>query len=135
MTRMGPLAPPIHWGWSERSSRRSSTSRVEVRFHQERAAEETPGEGREPDPPRADGLASDPLIQKVVELFEARPVQLDYDGPDAGSLGMSGRAVCSRWRRWVRPIDMPLRPVAPGPDPHSWDADLTCSTNWECSRT
>ncbi len=32
---------------------------------------------------RADALMVDPLIQKVVELFEARTVQLDYDEPDA----------------------------------------------------
>ncbi len=26
---------------------------------------------------------ADPLVQKVIELFEARPVQMDYDGPEA----------------------------------------------------
>jgi DNA polymerase-3 subunit gamma/tau len=34
-------------------------------------------------PFRPDALAADPMIQKVVELFEARPFYLDYDdGPD-----------------------------------------------------
>ena len=32
-----------------------------------------------------DALAADPMIQKVLELFEARSVQMDYDGPDATS--------------------------------------------------
>jgi DNA polymerase III subunit gamma/tau len=31
---------------------------------------------------RADVLASDPLIQKIIELFEARSIQFDYDEPD-----------------------------------------------------
>ena len=31
---------------------------------------------------RPDALATDPMIQKVVELFEARPVQLEYDDDD-----------------------------------------------------
>jgi DNA polymerase-3 subunit gamma/tau len=31
---------------------------------------------------RADSLASDPMVQRVLELFEARSVQLDYDEED-----------------------------------------------------
>jgi DNA polymerase III subunit gamma/tau len=31
---------------------------------------------------RPDALMADPMIQKVVELFEARPLQLEYDDPD-----------------------------------------------------
>ncbi len=58
---------------------------VTVRF--ERPAT---GHDASPDPPptesrRTDSLMADPLVQKVVELFEARSVQLDYDGPDATS--------------------------------------------------
>jgi DNA polymerase-3 subunit gamma/tau len=34
---------------------------------------------------RGDILASDPLVQKVVEMFEARPVQLDFEESDAGN--------------------------------------------------
>jgi hypothetical protein len=33
----------------------------------------------------ADVLKSDPLVQKVVELFEARTVQLEYGDADANS--------------------------------------------------
>ncbi len=40
-------------------------------------------DARQPDGRRADALASDPLIQKVVELFEARSLQLDYDDQDS----------------------------------------------------
>ncbi len=32
---------------------------------------------------RADSLSKDPLVQRVLELFEARPVQMDYDEDDA----------------------------------------------------
>ena len=34
---------------------------------------------------RADSLARDPLVQRVLELFEARPVQMDYDEDDPSS--------------------------------------------------
>jgi DNA polymerase III subunit gamma/tau len=40
-------------------------------------------DARQPDGRRADALASDPLIQKVVELFEAWSLQLDYDDQDS----------------------------------------------------
>jgi DNA polymerase III subunit gamma/tau len=31
---------------------------------------------------RADSLSKDPMVQRVLELFEARPVQMDYDEDD-----------------------------------------------------
>jgi DNA polymerase-3 subunit gamma/tau len=34
---------------------------------------------------RADSLSKDPLVQRVLELFEARPVQMDYDEDDASA--------------------------------------------------
>jgi DNA polymerase III subunit gamma/tau len=58
---------------------------VVVRFQPSSAAEDGASDGRAPEPRRADPLTSDPLVQKVVELFEARSVQMDYDGPDAGA--------------------------------------------------
>jgi hypothetical protein len=30
-------------------------------------------------------MMADPMVQKVVELFEARSVQLDYDDPEPAS--------------------------------------------------
>jgi DNA polymerase-3 subunit gamma/tau len=60
---------------------------VEVRFRPSAPPEESAPDGRELEPRRADALASDPLVQKLVELFEARPVQMDYDGPDANASG------------------------------------------------
>jgi DNA polymerase-3 subunit gamma/tau len=58
---------------------------VAVRFQPATATADSPADGQDGEPRRADPLTSDPLVQKVVELFEARPVQMDYDGPDAGA--------------------------------------------------
>lgn len=55
---------------------------IQVRFQASNPAGDEATEGPEPEPRRAEALTSDPLVQKVVELFEARPVQMDYDGPD-----------------------------------------------------
>jgi DNA polymerase-3 subunit gamma/tau len=54
---------------------------VTVRYEQ--SSEEAPaaGAGSAADSRRPDRLAADPMIQKVVELFEARPLHLDYDDP------------------------------------------------------
>jgi DNA polymerase-3 subunit gamma/tau len=59
--------------------------RVAVRLQPSRGVDDVPPEGPAAEPRRADALTSDPLVQKVVELFEARPVQVDYDEPDAGA--------------------------------------------------
>jgi DNA polymerase-3 subunit gamma/tau len=58
---------------------------IEVRFHPSSPCVDAAQDGRELEPRRVEALTSDPLVQKVVELFEARPVQMDYDGPDAGA--------------------------------------------------
>lgn len=34
---------------------------------------------------RADSLSRDPLVQRLLELFEARPVQMDYGDDDISS--------------------------------------------------
>jgi DNA polymerase III subunit gamma/tau len=54
---------------------------VTVRYEQ--SSEEAPaaGAGSAADARRPERLAADPMIQKVVELFEARPLHLDYDDP------------------------------------------------------
>ena len=44
----------------------------------QRQADSRPSEAE-----RANSVASDPMVQRVLELFEARPVQLDYDEEDA----------------------------------------------------
>ena len=55
---------------------------VEVRFQHSTASDDGSRDGTDREPSRADALTADPLVQKVVELFEARPVQVDYDGPE-----------------------------------------------------
>lgn len=65
--------------------RRLTQRPVQVRFRSSGAADEGPTAVAQAEPRRADSLTSDPLVQKVVELFEARPVQMDYEGPDAGA--------------------------------------------------
>ncbi len=54
---------------------------IQVRFRASGSGE-TSAQQVENEPRRADAIASDPLVQKVIELFEARPVQVDYDGPE-----------------------------------------------------
>lgn len=52
---------------------------VTVRYH--RSLEPAQGSAHEPfsEPRRPEILAADPMVQKVVELFEARPLHLEYD--------------------------------------------------------
>jgi DNA polymerase-3 subunit gamma/tau len=52
---------------------------VRVRYKRTAAVEMPQGSvrGHEGRPP--DVLASDPMVQKIVELFEARPFRLEYD--------------------------------------------------------
>jgi DNA polymerase-3 subunit gamma/tau len=53
---------------------------VTVRYEQ--SSKEAPaGAASAADSRRPERLAADPMIQKVVELFEARPLHLDYDEP------------------------------------------------------
>ena len=59
--------------------------RVTIRYERPATGDDGSPGTRPADPKRADSLMADPLVQKVVELFEARSVQLDYDGPDANS--------------------------------------------------
>ena len=42
---------------------------------------------------RPGSLAADPMVQKVLELFEARPVQLDYDDDPDSRLNASRQAL------------------------------------------
>ncbi len=58
---------------------------VTVRYERPVAAEDGRSDARPAESRRTDSLMADPLIQKVVELFEARSVQLDYDEPDPTS--------------------------------------------------
>jgi DNA polymerase-3 subunit gamma/tau len=55
-----------------------------VNLRYERATEdgESPAEARQSEKRRAEALLSDPMIQQVVELFEARPVQLELLRPE-----------------------------------------------------
>ena len=54
---------------------------IQVRFRASGSGEDSAKQG-EDEPRRADAMASDPLVQKVIELFEARPVQVDYEGSE-----------------------------------------------------
>jgi DNA polymerase III subunit gamma/tau len=59
--------------------------RVTVRFERPVIANDAIPETSPANSRRTDSLMADPLVQKVVELFEARSVQMDYDGPDVTS--------------------------------------------------
>ena len=62
----------------QRLTHRSVTVKYESSSEEEGLAADT----GTTDARRADVLASDPLIQKIIELFEARSIQFDYDEPD-----------------------------------------------------
>ena len=61
--------------------------RLTLRFERSVGGADEPSAESQTESRRMDSLNADPLVQKVVELFEARSVQLDYDGPDTGSSG------------------------------------------------
>jgi DNA polymerase III subunit gamma/tau len=52
---------------------------VKVKYERSAEADKGAADSRVPDARRADAVASDPMVQRVVELFEARTLQLDYD--------------------------------------------------------
>ncbi|MHB1561318.1 MAG: hypothetical protein ACYC61_28055, partial [Isosphaeraceae bacterium] len=54
-----------------------------LRFQQSSDSETQAADGDANETRRADVLAADPLVQKVVEMFEARAIQLDFDDSDA----------------------------------------------------
>lgn len=58
---------------------------IVLRFQASSGSEAIAADGDANESRRADVLASDPLVQKVVEMFEARAIQLDFDDSDGGS--------------------------------------------------
>jgi DNA polymerase-3 subunit gamma/tau len=58
---------------------------VTVRYERSTTAEDGTPDLRPAESRRPDSLMADPLVQKLVELFEARSVQLDYDESDPTS--------------------------------------------------
>ncbi len=58
---------------------------IVLRFQPSSGSEAGAADGDANEARRADVLAADPLVQKVVEMFEARAIQLDFEDTDAGS--------------------------------------------------
>ncbi len=58
---------------------------VTVRYERSASGKDGMADSRPAESRRTDSLMADPLVQKVVELFEARSVQLDYDEADPTS--------------------------------------------------
>ena len=54
-----------------------------VKYERSAEVEDLSADGRTLDARRQDSLSSDPLVQRVVELFEARPHQLEFDDAEA----------------------------------------------------
>jgi len=55
---------------------------VSVKYERSTETENAAGEARQPNARRADAVSSDSMVQKVVELFEARSLQFEYDDED-----------------------------------------------------
>jgi DNA polymerase-3 subunit gamma/tau len=58
---------------------------VNVKYERAREFDELTPEGRPSDARRTDAVTGDPMVQKVVELFEARSLQLEFDDPESDS--------------------------------------------------
>jgi DNA polymerase-3 subunit gamma/tau len=52
---------------------------VNLKYERSHENENVAPDVRQPDPRRADAFSSDPLVQKVIELFEARSQQTEYE--------------------------------------------------------
>jgi hypothetical protein len=55
---------------------------VKIRYQRTTGADGASLDSRPADVRRTDALMADPMVQKVVELFEARTLQLEYDDTD-----------------------------------------------------
>jgi DNA polymerase III subunit gamma/tau len=55
---------------------------VKIKYIRRAAGDQTDADSRPNEAERANSLARDPMVQRVLELFEARPVQMDYGESD-----------------------------------------------------
>ncbi len=55
---------------------------VTVKYERSAEVEDVASEGKSLEAARQDALSSDPLVQRVLELFEARPHRFEYDETD-----------------------------------------------------
>jgi DNA polymerase-3 subunit gamma/tau len=69
----------------EQSLQRLIHRPVRVKYEHSLESENIAADARQSDSRRSDALSSDPLVQKVVELFEARSQQLEYEEETASS--------------------------------------------------
>ncbi len=55
---------------------------VKIKYIRRARQDQGEAESRQNEAQRANSLLKDPMVQRVLELFEARPVQMDYDEDD-----------------------------------------------------
>jgi DNA polymerase III subunit gamma/tau len=67
----------------EQALQRLTHRPVTVKYERSAEVEDVAADGRPADARRQDALAADPLVQRVLELFEARPHRFEYDETDA----------------------------------------------------
>ena len=67
----------------EQALQRLTHRSVTVKYERSAEVEGVIADGRPVDARRQDALAADPLVQRVLELFEARPHRFEYDETDA----------------------------------------------------
>ena len=67
---------------------------VKIKYIRRAAGNQAQADSRPNEAERANSLSRDPMVQRVLELFEARPVQMDYGESDL-SHGMTERKPCS----------------------------------------
>src|SRR6185312_12988654 len=78
--------PPESRGKIEEALGRLLRRTVRLRFQRSAEADKPAAAEAPASPGRGDGLAEDPMVRKIVELFDARPIHLemDDDGPPPG---------------------------------------------------
>ena len=123
------VEPPNHWRKSSRALQRLIHRPVTVKYERSAEVEDVAPTDGTLDARRADALSSDPLVQKVVELFEARSLQLEYDDQDRPP-DLSGLMRADAGRRPARSFTRVL-----ARNFNAWRRKRkSCSINWECSR-
>ena len=69
----------------EQTLRRLTHRSVTVKYERSAKVDLLSADGRTLDARRQDSLSSDPLVQRAVELFEARPHQLEFEDAETNS--------------------------------------------------
>ena len=75
----------------EQALQRLTHRSVTVKYERSAEVEDVASDGRSVDARRQDALAADPLVQRVLELFEARPHRFEYEDTEPNQPSVNTR--------------------------------------------